>query len=216
MGLRDKYTSASPIATPAADIAPSTPLSPAAGIPSSASPALAASRSGPVAATPPTSSTPSAKRDLVALRARLSGGTNGGVNPPEAPAAVTEDLLEPNTRETPEGGAEMLPNHPDFEKGKPAATAPTAEGSAPAKRKRRTKAEMEAARAAEAAAATAPTETPPASVESAPPSGSEPAAGTQPSDYGYVGREELDRIATALERIVNVLETRAALEGIVL
>jgi len=75
------------------------------------------------------------------------------VNPPEAAAAVKDDMLEPNTRETPDGGAEMLPNHPDFEKGKPAATATTAEGGAPAKRKRRTKAEMEAARAAEAAAA---------------------------------------------------------------
>jgi hypothetical protein len=76
-------------------------------------------------------------------------------------------MLDPTTRETPDGGAEPLPNHPDFgKKGEVAsqAAAPSTDApadaeapseAAPAKRKRRTKAEMEAARAAEAAAASA-------------------------------------------------------------
>lgn len=159
MGLRDRYqgaSSASPAAAPASPAPsaaqPSTPTS-------EASPAEPSS--SPAAASASPTSTPSAKRDLVALRARLSGGTNGGVNPPEATEAVKEDMLEPNTKETPDGGAEPLPNHPDFAKA--AATASTgpsdstnASTAAP-KRKRRTKAEMEAARAAAAASATTPT-----------------------------------------------------------
>lgn len=83
-------------------------------------------------------------------------------------------MLDPNTEETPDGGAKALPNHPDFAKAAAAAastaSAPTPgpEGAQPAKRKRRTKAEMEAARAAEAATSSATSA--PSAAEPAPPS----------------------------------------------
>jgi hypothetical protein len=99
------------------------------------------------------------------LRQKLAGG-NGGVNPPEAAAAVKDDMLDVTTKETADGGAEPLPNHPDAVKlGVPAASTASApmpgpEVEQPAKRKRRTKAEMEAARAAEAASAPSPATAP--------------------------------------------------------
>lgn len=89
----------------------------------------------------------------MALRQRLAGG-GGGVNPPEALAAAKDDMLDGTTKETPDGGAEPLPNHPDHAKSAQAAATESGASSpspAPAKRKRRTKAEMEAARAAQAA-----------------------------------------------------------------
>jgi hypothetical protein len=156
MGLQDRYkslTGASP-ASPApapASVAPSTP--PAATSTPAASAAVVSS--SPAVATAPTTTPTPARRDLTALRQKLAGG-NGGVNPPEAAAAVKDDMLDVTTKETPDGGAEPLPNHPDAAKAAVVAPAPTSSPStddAPAKRKRRTKAEMEAARAAEAAAA---------------------------------------------------------------
>lgn len=103
------------------------------------------------------------------MRQRLAG--NGGVNPPEALAALKDELADPCTRETPDGGAEPLPNHPDAAKLGPVSTAAagaeeSAAGAAPTKRKRRTKAEMEAARALAALA---------------PPSASEPAVKVAPT-----------------------------------
>jgi hypothetical protein len=87
-------------------------------------------------------------------------GSNGGVNPPEAAAAVKEDLLTPTTAEAPDGTTVALPNPPDAAEAAaaptPAAAPSDADAGAPAekqKRKRRTKAEMAAARAAEAAGA---------------------------------------------------------------
>ncbi len=172
-------------AASAGSAAPSTPPSAA---PSPAAPSEASGSSSPVAASAATTTpTPAsleagtsipgagagARRDLAALRAQLAG-SNGGVNPPEAAAAVTDGLLEPCTRETPDGGAEPLPNHPDAAKAGAAAAsvqqAPAADS--PPKRRRRTKAEMEAARAAEAAAR-APSAPPSASAGSAPPLASE-------------------------------------------
>jgi hypothetical protein len=182
MGLQDRYKSltgaapASPAAAPTS-AAPSTaaPTTSTSAAPSAAAPRTtpAASSSSPVAASPATGSPTPARRDLTALRQKLAGG-NGGVNPPEAAAAVKDDMLDVTTKETPDGGAEPLPNHPDAAKlGVPSTAAPAAveapSGDAPAKRKRRTKAEMEAARAAEAAAVS----TAPASAQPAEPSSDE-------------------------------------------
>lgn len=120
------------------------------------------------------------------MRARLAG--NGGVNPPEAVAALVDSLADPCTKETPDGGAEMLPNHPDAAKLGPVSTAvagaeESAAGAAPTKRKRRTKAEMEAARAAEAASVPS-SETAPSTA-----AGAEPEAYIHPLDAPEFQRE---------------------------
>lgn len=131
MSLRDSYKTAAP--------------------PEAAPVVTAAAPTAP-AATPTPAVSGAARRDLSAMRARLAG--NGGVNPPEAVAALVDSLADPCTKETPDGGAEMLPNHPDAAKLGPVSTAvagaeESAAGAAPTKRKRRTKAEMALARAAE-------------------------------------------------------------------
>jgi hypothetical protein len=78
--------------------------------------------------------------DLAAIRAKLAQGGGGQVNPPEMGKALTEGAFEPKTEETPEGLVPMV-----------SATAPEATPQtalpAPAKRTRRTKAEIEAANA---------------------------------------------------------------------
>lgn len=158
MALRDSYkTAASPGSPAAATVLPAPSTVPG----SREAPSVASSSSG-VAATPATISPTPARRDLTALRQRLAGG-NGGVNPPEAVAAIMEEIFEPTTRETADGGAEPLPNHPDAAKVAAPSTVAPAASVAPAKRKRRTKAEMEAARAAEAASVPSP-ETAPSTV----------------------------------------------------
>jgi hypothetical protein len=48
-------------------------------------------------------------RNLSSLRAKLAGGGNTGVNPPEAAAALTDDATKPRTVETPDGGAQPAP-----------------------------------------------------------------------------------------------------------
>jgi hypothetical protein len=166
MGLQDRYRALS--GSPAAAPASAAPSTPPAATPTSAAPSGASGSSSPAAASPATTTPTPARRDLTALRQKLAGG-NGGVNPPEAAAAVKDDMLDVTTKETPDGGAEPLPNHPDAAKlgvAQPATApgcspAPSADpAEAPAKRKRRTKAEMEAARAAEAASAPSPATAP--------------------------------------------------------
>lgn len=71
------------VGTPAANTAPSTPA--------------------------PVTAPPALTRDLAAMRARLAGGQNGGVNSPEGAEKITEKLIEPRTQETPDGGAEPIP-----------------------------------------------------------------------------------------------------------
>lgn len=199
MGLRDKYQQGAPSSTPAASSASAAPSTPPATTPTSAEPSLASASSSPVAASdPPTTPiSATARRDLGALRQRLAGGVNGGVNPPEASSAVADDMLEPNTRETPDGGAEPLPNHPDAAKAvasaAPAAapaptSSPSTDSATATKRKRRTKAEMEAARAAAAAGAA----TTAAAATASPSAGSAPTAPAEESPLDTPeGRREL-------------------------
>lgn len=185
MGLRNKgpqpdVSNGSP-EPGTASAAPSTPptvtatpaVSAAAG-----SSSLVAATATTTTPTPAVASGP--RRDLVALRAQLAGG-NGGVNPPEAAAAITPEMFEPTTRETADGGAEPLPNHPDAAKAANTSTPPTQDATdgAPAKRKRRTKAEMEAARAAGTEAPRVAPSAAPASPApgSASPAGNDPGRG---------------------------------------
>jgi hypothetical protein len=192
MGLRDRYAGAASSSTPAAAPASAAPPAAPQSTPTSAAPPAEPS-SSPADVSASSTSTPSARRDLVALRAQLSGGTNGGVNPPEA-AAVADDLLDPCTRETPDGGAEPLPNHPDLAK---AAAKATTQADAPAKRKRRTKAEMEAARAAAASTTSA----------AAGPRPAAQAAATEPSPDPQENEFRVELAAAAAETEGHVILT---------
>ncbi len=113
----------------------------------------------PAAFAAPVSSAPTnpagANRDIAALRARLAGGSLGGVNPPEAATALPADALEARTVPTADGGAQAAPGWTEAKNGlvvraAEASTAVAAVAAPAAKRTRRTKAEMEAARAAAA------------------------------------------------------------------
>lgn len=116
-------------------------------------------------------------RDLSALRARLAGGGLGGVNPPEAPAALTDTALDPKTEEV---GGVLQPIGAPADS---AAPAPDALPDGKAKRTRRTRAQIEADNA-ELARQTAGLGVAPAAEESA-------------------LLVVLDRIATALETLAS-------------
>jgi hypothetical protein len=156
--------------------------------------AAPAAPTGAPAAPAPPASTEGAKRDISALRARLAGGSLGGVNPPEAVAALPADALEPRTVPTSDGGAQAAPGWVEAKNGlvvrlpelAPLPETPTVVAA----RKRRTKAEMEAARAAEAAAATSGAEAP-AGASVAP----------EPTNLGSFSTEQL--LAEVLRRVAS-------------
>lgn len=125
------------------------------------------------------------------MRARLAGGQNGGVNSPEGAAKMTEaHCLAPRTQETADGGAEPIPAPPDVSSSTSAGTSVVS--AEPAKRHRRTKAEMGAARTSAAST------TPP--LVSAP-SAEAPAPATATGD-------SLARIADALERLASAFDDK--------
>lgn len=172
--------------------------------------ASAAPASGPPAQTvapaaPP--AVPGAKRDIAALRAKLAGGSNGGVNPPEAAAALTDDALEPRTVETQDGGAAAAPGWVEAKNGL-VVRAPTTPEETPAASVaptgELTRGQKAAAtRAANKAAAQIQTTVfPPASTDA-------PVAAVVPS----VGASDLARIADALERLVFLYENPSQRNG---
>lgn len=174
----------------AAGGAPSTPASAPNGAPSTP---------------PPASTTPPAQaRDLAAMRARLAGGQNGGVNSPEGATKIVESLVAPRTQETPDGRAEPISADTTAA---PIAT-PSASPEVTAKRKRRTQAEMAAARAAKKAASTP--QTTPEAGPPAPAAASEASAGAG-FDPTFPDNRYLERIATALEEIAKTLRERLPL-----
>lgn len=139
MALRDRYAG---VASPSVASSP-TPA------PSAPSQAASAPSFPPIVSVLGT-------RDLEALRTGLARGNTA---PPEAAAALTEAAFEPKTRELPDGTAEPLVSALPETAGSaspavgPLPSTPTTEQ---AKRKRRTKAEMEAARAASTPKAESP------------------------------------------------------------
>lgn len=137
MALRDRYAG---VASPSVASSP-TPA------PSAPSQAASAPSSPPIVSVLGT-------RDLEALRTVLAKGNTA---PPEAAAALQAQAFEPKTRETPDGGAEPISDLASAVTSPgeiaPLPSTPTTEQ---AKRKRRTKAEMEAARAASTPKAESP------------------------------------------------------------
>lgn len=168
MGLKDNYAKLAGQPTPASPPPVSAPVA------ASAAPAPA-----PVQTTvaPPAAG---GMRDLAAMRAKLAQRQTGGVNPPEAAAAVQPALFEPKTQETADGGAEPIPS--------PDATPSAPETAPPAPAPELTRGQKAAAtRAAKKAAAGAGAAAP---VE---------ASATPSIDHQAVA---LERIAIALEKLV--------------
>lgn len=113
MGLKDKYQQAvgGPVAPPA-QARPATAPAPA-----------------------PTAGGDAPVRDLASMRAKLAQRQTGGtMNPAEAVASVTPELLEPRTQETPSGTAEPAPGWTENKNGLVVrdASAPAAALEAPA------------------------------------------------------------------------------------
>lgn len=196
MGLKDNYkklAGGAPAAPPSA--APATTTATVA----SATPAASAPAPVQTTVAPPGVG---GSRDLAAMRAKLAQRQTGGVNPPEAVAAVTPALLEPRTQETPDGGAEPLPSAADPGAATPGSASPapatpvSPSGSEPSAAPELTRGQKAAAtRAAKKAAAQA--ETPTAS------------AGAAPS----VGESAtLSRIADALEALVLMEVIRSSVD----
>lgn len=189
MGLRNRESA------PAA--APTTPAPASASLPAAA----------PVPAPSATGAHPAAMT-LPELRAKLAGGLTGGTNPPEA--SLPDALIEPRTRETPDGGAEPGPGWKE-EKGKmvrdtfpgPTGTASSGVGPLPStpaveesRRKRRTKAETEAARPASAGPAKDAPEVAPIVLVSSP-------------SGGAVSGGDVSELATyTSQQLVNELRSR--------
>lgn len=171
-----------------------------------AAPTVAAAVAPAVVQTTQLPPTAGGKRDIAALRAKLASGSLGGVNPPEAPAAITEDHAEPRTVETPEGGATPAPGWVETKPGlvvrapAPEVSTVESEPSTPASPAAELSRGQKAAatRAANKAAKAQPAES------AAPPEISET------SVAALAASSDLARIADALEQIVFYLQRKDA------
>ena len=163
---------------------------PAASTPTPAPPSPGVS-SAPVAASLAPTVPPAQARDLAALRERLAGGQNGGVNSPEGAEKLTPALLEPRTQEV-DGVTQPIAQPAE------SSAAPAASDTAGTGLTRGQKAA--ATRAAKKAAASSATTTQEAGAPAPAVTGAATAAAS--SD------PTLDRIVTALETIAHALEDK--------
>lgn len=189
--LKAAYASGSP--TPP-------PTSPVASPEASSKPETGGSQ--PQSASAPPSSGSTEGRSLAEIRQRLAS-RNGGVNPPEA--AVSDSALDRTTKETPDGGAEPLPNHPDVLKATaPSAAAPPAaspDSASPALTRGQKAAATRAANKAKAAEAPVP---------AAPDPGASPATvasdAPSPTETSSLPASKADQLLAVFTRIAVALE----------
>jgi hypothetical protein len=138
---------------------------------------------------------------------------NGGVNPPEAAQALTNDAVEPRTVETPDGGAQPAPGWVESKAGTVVrATTPAPESGAGVPATPSPASSTEGLTRGQKAALTRAANKAKASSG---PSGDAPAAaaessGTAPAGDLALGLAvgTLERIATALEKIAGALEDK--------